>query len=59
VDASVGYRLPKRYGKVELVVKNLLDETAEYYEIYDPTELILSPRFVPERQIFASFTLDF
>ena len=61
LDAAVGYRLPRRRGIIELVVKNLLDEQFRYSD-RDAASLVRDPRgpvFVPERQVFAKFTLSF
>ena len=60
LDATIGYRLPKRRGIVSLGVRNLLDEKFHYEEISD----LLSPetdnpRFIPERLILSQFTLNF
>ncbi len=33
VDATIGYRLPKRYGLVTVGVTNLFDEEFDYYEV--------------------------
>jgi outer membrane receptor protein involved in Fe transport len=52
-DASVGYRLPKRYGLVSLTVNNLFDEEFNYQEVD-----FRNPRFLPERTLFLKFTVD-
>jgi tetratricopeptide (TPR) repeat protein len=54
VDASVSYRLPKRYGLISLTVNNLFDEDFKFQDI-DPR----NPRLLPERVAFLKFTLDF
>ncbi len=59
VDAVVGYRFPKRYGKAEIIVKNLLDEEFSYYDLSFHTGDFLTPRYQPERQVLARFTINF
>jgi outer membrane receptor protein involved in Fe transport len=54
VDASIGYRLPKRYGIITLEARNLFDEDFKYQEI-DSANL----RIYPDSIIFARFTLAF
>jgi tetratricopeptide (TPR) repeat protein len=52
VDASIGYRLPKRWGLITIEAKNLFDEEFNFQDT-DPA----NPRIYPERFIFARFTL--
>ena len=52
VDASLGYRLPKRYGIVSLGVLNLLDEDFKFQDT-DPA----LPQIAPERTVLLRFTL--
>ena len=59
LDASVGYRLPKRWGIAQVGIKNLLDENFRFYDINFNTGEPLIPLFQPERIIFAKFTLSF
>ena len=54
VDASLGYRLPKRRGIVSVGVANLFDESFNFVDT-DP----FNPRIYPDRQIFSRFTLSF
>jgi tetratricopeptide (TPR) repeat protein len=54
VDASIGYRLPKRYGLVTLEAKNLFDEDFKYQDT-DPA----NPRILPDRLILVRLTLSF
>jgi tetratricopeptide (TPR) repeat protein len=54
VDASVGYRLPKRYGFVSLGVSNLFDQNFRFVDT-DP----FNPRVYPERFFFGRLTLAF
>jgi tetratricopeptide (TPR) repeat protein len=53
-DASIRYRLPKRWGIVTLGVKNLFDEKFNFQDT-DPEV----PHIVPERFIFGKLTLAF
>ena len=52
VDASIRYRLPKRYGFIAVGVTNLFDEEFQHFDI-DPN----NPRIQPDRYFFASVTL--
>lgn len=52
VDASVGYRLPNRYGLVTLEAQNLLNRDFRFQET-DPRQ----PRHRPGRLVFVRFTL--
>lgn len=54
VDASVGYRLPKRWGLVTIETKNLFDEEFQFQDT-DPA----SPLVIPERLVLFRFTLAF
>ncbi len=53
VDAALSYRLPKRYGIVSLVVKNLFNEEFNYIDT-DPA----NPKFLPDQRVFLSLTVD-
>lgn len=53
-DASVGYRLPKRYGILTIEAKNLFDRDFNFQET-DP----LNPLIQPARLVFAKLTLSF
>jgi tetratricopeptide (TPR) repeat protein len=55
-DASIGYRLPKRYGLVSLDVRNLFDEEFDYQNSFNvgPQQL---PRFQPSRAVFLRINL--
>ena len=62
LDLSLGYRLPKRHGILELQFQNLLDENYRYEGIQGriPTDTSGVPSFLPfapEFTIFARFTL--
>ncbi len=52
VDASLGYRLPKRYGIFTVEARNLFDESFRYQDT-DP----VSPVLQPERSVFFKFTM--
>ena len=53
-DASVGYRLPKRYGLITIEVKNLFDEEFKFQDME-----FRNPVISPERLILARLTLSF
>jgi tetratricopeptide (TPR) repeat protein len=52
LDASLGYRLPKRYGIVSLSIKNLLDESFQFQDT-DPE----NPSVTPGRWVLLNFTV--
>ena len=54
VDATIGYRLPKRRGIVSVGVTNLFDESFKFVDT-DP----FNPTVYPERLFFGRFTLAF
>jgi tetratricopeptide (TPR) repeat protein len=54
VDASISYRLPKRYGLISLEAKNLFDNEFHFQDT-DPG----NPRISPERFILLKATLAF
>ena len=54
VDASLSYRLPKRYGLITLSAQNLLDEEFNFQDI-DPG----NPTILPERLLLLRVTVDF
>jgi hypothetical protein len=54
VDAAVSYRLPQRWGLIELSVRNLFDERFRFQD-QDPA----NPSIYPERLLLARFTLSF
>ena len=56
IDASLGYRLPKRYGIVSINFANLLDEEFRYQGSFNLSEP-RAPQFKPERAIFARINL--
>lgn len=54
IDASIGYRLPKRLGLIELVAKNLFDESFRFQDT-NP----LNPDITPRRFILARWSISF
>lgn len=54
LDASISYRLPKRYGIVSIVAKNLFDENFQFQDT-DPA----NPRVQPDRLVLMRITLSF
>jgi Flp pilus assembly protein TadD len=59
IDGVLGYRFPNRLGKIEIITKNFLDEEFNYYDMSFHSGEFLTPRYQPERQIFARLTLNF
>lgn len=60
VDASLGYRLPNRWGIVALEARNLFDQQF-YFQDYSFQNVNpgVNPRFIPERTLYARFVLNF
>jgi hypothetical protein len=58
-DALLGYRLPKRYGRIVFGVKNLTDKEIQFSEQSLVTGLPNIPRFRPERTFFGQIIIDF
>ncbi len=54
LDASISYRLPKRYGFISLGVANITDEEFRYFEVDEENQFIN-----PGRSIAARLTLAF
>ena len=54
VDASLRYRLPRRYGMLGLEVRNLFDEAFQFQTL-DPS----SPEYVPQRWVLGKLTISF
>jgi outer membrane receptor protein involved in Fe transport len=54
VDASINYRLPRRFGMLRLEIKNLFDKQFHYLD----TD-VANPEILPERQITGSFIVSF
>jgi tetratricopeptide (TPR) repeat protein len=58
-DIVTGYRFPNRYGKIELILKNLLNEKFDYYDAGYHVDEIATPQYWPDRQVFARFSINF
>ncbi|WP_275689468.1 FecR domain-containing protein [Nitrosomonas sp. JL21] len=58
-DAVIGYRFPNRRGIISLEGRNLLNEKFYYRNIGFYQSEAISPRFIPERTIFARLMLNF
>jgi hypothetical protein len=54
VNASAGYRFPKRVGIISVEAKNILDSDFNYFELYAN-----QPQIYPEHVVFAKVTLSF
>lgn len=54
MDASLSYRLPKRYGLISLEVKNLWDEEFQFQSMDKA-----SPDYIPEQLVLGKITLAF
>jgi tetratricopeptide (TPR) repeat protein len=54
VDASIGYRLPKRFGLIEIEARNLFDDGFRFQDT-DPQ----NPRITPGRLIVGKWTFNF
>lgn len=59
VDLSIGYRLPKRIGKISLEINNLFDEKFIYQDLNFTRTEAVNPRYFPERQVMGRITLSF
>ncbi len=57
INATLGYRLPKKKGSVNLSVRNLFDQNFNYYDTNPWVTEFVQPRFVPDRIFFAQLTL--
>ncbi len=53
-DASIGYRLPKRFGLIELELRNMFDEDFKFQDT-DPK----NPRILPDSMFVGRITLSF
>ena len=60
VNASLGYRLPKRWGIIALQANNLFDRKFNFqdYSFQTPTG-ITNPLYIPERTVYARLILNF
>jgi tetratricopeptide (TPR) repeat protein len=62
VDASISYRLPKRYGLLSFGVKNLFNKSFKFQDTdihMGTVNTALSPTIQPKRLVFGKFTLVF
>ncbi len=59
LDSVIGYRLPNRLGKAEIIMKNILDKEFDYYDLNFRSWEPMLPKYQPERQLFVRFTLNF
>ncbi len=60
VDATIGYRLPRRLGIISLEARNLLDEEFLYQDLNVQTSRAAQiPSFIPDQVIFLHATLAF
>jgi Flp pilus assembly protein TadD len=57
-DAVIGYRLPKKYGSLNMEVRNLFDNDFNYQSTFDASGPQLS-NFIPERQVFFKINLTY
>jgi len=56
-DLSLGYRLPRRYGSVSLIIKNLFNETFSFHDVDFQNGTIPRVLYQPERAVFLRFSL--
>jgi tetratricopeptide (TPR) repeat protein len=59
VDASIGYRLPKRLGIIQFDIHNLLDQHFNYQSNYLRSQVIEQAPFLPYRAFYGRITLSF
>jgi outer membrane receptor protein involved in Fe transport len=59
IDASLGYRFPKRYGQIKIGVSNLLDQDFRYQSAGIDTQLPQRSTYQPERTVYMSFNMSF
>jgi hypothetical protein len=60
LDATVGYRLPKRWGILALEGRNLTDKHFQYQDYsFMTASNNLNPQFLPERTVIGRFILNF
>ena len=59
-DASIGFRLPKRYGILSFSVRNLLDQRFDYMDVESTnSDIPRTPKYVPDRMFFGQLTMSF
>ncbi len=59
LDLSMGYRLPNRYGLINLSITNVFDTHFNYQDLNFLTPNEQDPGIKPERQIFLSASFSF
>ena len=60
LDATVGYRLPKRWGIIALEARNLTDQQFQFQDYqFQTASNHTDPRFLPERTWLARIILNF
>lgn len=59
VDTLLGYRLPKRWGIIQLEVRNLFDQDFRYQSFGLRTQAEEQAPFFPDRTVFGRVTLSF
>jgi hypothetical protein len=58
LNSEIGYRLPKQQGILRLGIRNALDTEFHYQDDFRSVETV-TPRYAPERAIFAQATVNF
>lgn len=60
LDATIGYRLPNRWGVIALEGRNLTDEQFQYQDYsFITASDTLDPLFLPERMVLGRFIINF
>jgi Tfp pilus assembly protein PilF len=63
VNAGIGFRLPRRLGIIQLDINNIFDKHFNYQSLGPRSPAFAgngqTPPFIPERTLFARFTLAF
>ena len=63
VNAGIGFRLPRRLGIIQLDINNIFDKHFNYQSLGPRSPALAGngqiPPFIPERTLFARFTLAF
>jgi outer membrane receptor protein involved in Fe transport len=59
LDASVGYRLPKRYGIASIGLQNVLDRKFKYQDDNFRTSETMAPNIVPDLTVIGRLSLSF
>ncbi|MBT8339689.1 MAG: TonB-dependent receptor, partial [Desulfatitalea sp.] len=58
-DLSLGYRFPKRIGKLSMEIHNVFDTNFRYYDMVLPSGNTFNPEIKPEREVILSMTVAF